>query len=314
MMYARLRKIAGDVEIPDRVLSTLQRAASARAAMALFLTAEMAVLDRALTDAGIDYLVLKGPSLAEAYGSLAHRPFVDNDILIRRADYERLDALLREIGFHHRVRAPLQRLGYLYIHGEDTFARRTTGQISTVDVHTALVPPGFSFAPSLSTLLERGRRMPIGGAHVPVLSWDDLLLTLAINGLKDQWHRLRLAADVAAVAGMVTDWPAVLDRARKGRCQRILFVALLLASTEAEAVLPPEVLAAARADHEALRLAEWLSEHLARVIEGGRFSNRERARLNLQSQDGFAQQVRYTAFVALRRLTEWYVDPQKSKS
>jgi hypothetical protein len=315
VLYARLRAFAeaypDEAALADLV-SVLQRNVSARTAFSLFLTAEMAGLTRALDAAGVPFLALKGPSLAEAYGGVAYRPFVDNDVLIDRHDFDRVEAALVELGFERPPRTPLRLAGYLYIHGEFTFSRRVTGQVSTVDMHTALVPPGLSYHERLGVLLDRGRALSLGGATVRALSWEDLLIALCVNGFKDQWYRLRLVSDVAAAARMVTDWDAVFSRADASRSRRMVHTALALAEGEAGLDLPGPALARVRADARAVALSDRTRAYLRTTRRTGLLPWGGRVHLNLRSQDSLLGQVRYTAFAALRRATERFVDPEQA--
>lgn len=312
-LYARLTASVAsppaDAEGYERLMRSLHRAVGPYTALTLFLTAEMRALAGVFERAELPYLVLKGPSLAEAYGGLGYRPFVDNDLLVRRDDFARVDAALHEAGFEREQRSPSRLRGYLYVHGEVTYWRRVTGQTSTLDVHTALVPPGLSYRESFDALRARARDITVAGTPVPALSWEDLLIALAVNGLKDQWRRLRLISDVAAVATMITDWPAVERRARAAGSLRTLHVALLLAAREVASPPPAPVLRRAEADLPADRLATWVSRHLHLPSDDGTKGWADRARLSLRSQDRWTGRLRYASFVAFRRLTERYVDP-----
>ncbi len=302
-----------DVAGLQEMIRVLHQHVSARTAFSLFLAAEMARLANRLAQEAVPFLVLKGPSLADAYGGFARRPFVDNDLLIRRDDFNRLGGVLESLGFQRLERTPLRLAGYLYIHGEFSFSRAMTGQTSTVDVHTAVVPPGLPYQERFETLLGRGRVIGIGGIDMPVLSWEDLLIALSLNGFKDQWYRLRLVADVAATASMVSDWDAVFQRVDAARSRRMLTVALLLAVQEGGLVLPDSVLSRIQADAAAVRLAAWTRQKIQVSSSSGILPWADRVRLNMRSQDTLAGRVRYALFSAVRRITEAYVDPEQSE-
>lgn len=311
-LYVRLGQ---SVETPPadegyaRLLRSVQRVVSPLAALALFLSTEMRTLAAALDAAALPFLVLKGPALAEAYGGIGQRPFVDNDLLVRREDFDGVDAALRNAGFAAKEPAGGRRGAYLYIHGEMAYGRQVTGQVSTVDVHTAIVPPGMTYRESFDALHARARTLTVLGTPMPTLSWEDALVAQAVNGLKDQWRRLRLVADVAALATRVTDWPAVQARATATGTRRALHVALLLSAREGLSPPPPGVLAAAESDATARRLADWIGARLRQptTLVSQRWS--DRMRLTLASQDRWTGRLRYASFVTVRRLTERYVTP-----
>ena len=278
----------------------------------LFLASEMAVLARALREAGVPFLVMKGPSMAEAYGSTSRRPYVDNDVLVRRGDFGAVDRVLRRAGFGRHERAGLRLDLYLHVHGEYTFSRRAGALTSAVDVHTRLLPFGFAFDGPFGALERRARPVVVAGEAVPALGWTDLFLTLSVNALKDQWGRLRLATDFAEVATKVEDWDDLLDRAARGQCLRATHLAVLVSEREVGAEFPPRVLASARADRRAVRLAEAASARLREAHELRVMRSRDRALFNVLAPDGVRGQARYAWYTAVRRATEWYVDPVPS--
>lgn len=308
LLFAHLR---GHDAVPERVAAALRNQTWWGSAHVLFLSSEMAQISGRLSEAGVPFLILKGPSLAAAYGGVAKRPFVDNDLLIRREDFGRTEEALLSLGFNERKRSARQQSGYLSVHGEYTFGRAVSAFVSTVDVHTRLVPMGFSYAPSFDELLERSRALGIAGATVRVLSWDDLFLALSVNALKDQWDRLRLAVDLSEVAPLVTGWPDVMARAARDRVVRVVHLAILVAADELGADFPPDVLAQARQDRHAAHLSERVRSGFAGGREGVILSGTERVRLHLLAQDGLRGRLRYSGYAAVRRVTERMFDPRR---
>lgn len=300
LLYVHLR---GHPGVPDDVAAWLKRWVWNLSTHVLFLSSEMARIAGRFADEGIPYLVLKGPSLSPAYGGVSKRPFVDNDLLVRREDFDRVERVLIGLGFNERKRSDLQQAGYLSVHGEYTFGRSVGALGSTVDVHTRLVPMGYSYAPDLGRLAARARTIELAGASVPALSWDDLLLALSVNALKDQWDRLRLASDIAEVAAHVEDWDGVVETATRHGVRRAFHLAVLLAVDLVGGTFPEPVLRRARRDRRAVRLSHSVRRAL---IEGeGRSlpALSDRAKFNMLVQDGLRGQLRYTAYTVLRRAT-----------
>lgn len=298
--------------MPPEPAAALHQHVKRSAIRVLFLASEMAALARTFQDAQISYLVMKGPSMAQAYGGTSRRPYVDNDLLIRREDFDRAEQVLTASGFRRRLRTGLKKALYLLVHGEYTFARVQGAMTSTVDVHTRLLPFGFAFDGPFEVLLERSRAMTVAGEEVPALGWDDLYLTLAVNALKDQWGRLRLASDFAEVAGMVADWSALLTRAKAGRCLRATRLAVLVSANELGAEYPPHVLEEARADWRAVRLARLVATRLREAHERPVMPSGQRFAFNALATDGPRGQGRYLWYATVRRATQWYADPSES--
>lgn len=295
--------------MPAEPAAALHQNVKRSAIRVLFLASEMATLARSFREAEVPFLVMKGPSMAQAYGGTSRRPYVDNDLLIRRRDFDRVERVLTEAGFRRRQRTGLKKSLYLLVHGEYTFSRAKGSMVSTVDVHTRLLPFGFAFDGPFEALQERSRAISVAGEDVPALGWEDLYLTLAVNALKDQWGRLRLASDFAEVAGMITDWPALLARARAGQCLRATHLAILVSANEVGASYPPAVMERAQADRAAVRLARIVAARLRESHERVVMRSRDRIQFNALATDRLSGQARYLWYATVRRATQWYVDP-----
>ena len=179
--------------------------------------------------------------------------------------------------------------------------------ISTVDLHTRLVPLGYPYHGPFEALRSRSRTIELAGVDVPTFSWDDLFLALAVNALKDQWNRLRLASDLAATAPFVSDWSALVDRAERTRCRRAFHVGVLVSVDAVAAEFPRGVLAEARADRRAVELAarvlgRFPTAHAEPVMNGA-----DRMRFTLLSPDGLRGQAQYLGYVGLRRVLAPFV-------
>lgn len=288
--------------VPPETAESLRQYMRTRAVNVLFLNAEMARIAGAFEAAGVPFLTFKGPALAEAYGGTARRPFVDNDLLINPSDFSAASRALIGLGFQKRYRGALQQSGYLQIHGEYTFGRMAGPLISTVDLHTRLVPVGYPYHGPFDALYRRARPLKLAGVTVPTFSWGDLYLALAVNALKDQWNRLRLATDLAETARFVEDWDALRERAETTRCLRAFHVAALVSVDTVEAAYPESVMVAARADRRAVRLAMRIRRRIPVAHEEPVMDGRDRLHFTLLSPDGLRGQLQYLAYVGLRRV------------
>ena len=259
---------------------------------------------------GIPLLVLKGPVLAQSvYGSVAVRPFVDLDLVIRRGDFSRTAELLREQSYTSRKMSDAQKAGYLYIHGQYTFWRRIASMDSTavvLDVHTAIMPPGYSYRESFDALFERSGTMQMGGAVTHTLAREDLLLVLCYHGFKNRWDQLKYICDVAELIRSYPemDWGVVFDRARTTRGRRVLLLGMALAEELLETLLPEDVSRDVKRDHRVSALSAAIIERLPRQAHMKAEPYLERVRLNVLGQDSALGGLRYGAYAALRRASE----------
>ena len=308
LLYIHLREHAAGAP-PDAMIAVLQQFVQSAAVRVLFLSSQMALIARQLNGEGVPFLVLKGPTLSEAYGGAARRPFSDNDLLIRHGDFGRVERALLDLGFNRRKRSQRQLEGHLLIHREYTFGRAVEAHVSTVDVHTSVAPLGYTYDGSYDRLASRGRTVAVGGAEVQALGWSDLFLVLCVNALKDQWDRLRLASDLAELADHVADWDQAESEAESQRSLRAFRIGVLVAADELDGRFPQDVLERARADREASELARTIRAHFPAAHNEQVLDGSERARLMLRAQDGIRGQARYLSYVAVRRLLDRWVSP-----
>ena len=85
-----------NLELPPHIYTILEKTYTYTAFHNMVYLAEL----NTILDQGIKIIVLKGPHLAETvYGNIALRPFSDMDLLIQRADIEKLDQKLIKLGY-----------------------------------------------------------------------------------------------------------------------------------------------------------------------------------------------------------------------
>jgi ATP-binding cassette subfamily C protein len=118
-----------------------------------------------------------------------------------------------------------------------------------VELQWEIVPRYFSFSLNLEVLRERLQLVPLGGATVPTVSPEDLLLILCVHVSKHFWERLLWVCDVAEVvkAHRGMDWGRLMERAAALGSERMLLPGLSLAHNLLEADLPKKVLGRVRA-------------------------------------------------------------------
>lgn len=233
---------------------------------------------RALDEAGIGFVYLKGFHLAQSfYGDADARRIGDVDLLVRATDRRRALAALERIGFRRkadttRVDGWLARVSH---HLE--LERRDV----PLDLHHALrVYPGVVHAEE--EIWAGVAPADLGGPVLPVLSAEHALLmtllTIHDDVAKATIH-LRAFVDFARVARAVDaeiDWTAFLERRRRDGTRSICLnaAALGIVLLRADRVAPRLAAEAARLEAE-LVLPMRLSAALS-LIEGAGALERKR--------------------------------------
>lgn len=295
--------------VPPEVVASFRQRSAVLAARGLALVQELGRLAALFEAHELPVLAVKGPTLAETiYGGIALRPFVDLDLLVRRPDFGRLEALLREEGYRQRALTPFQKAGYLLIHAQTTFWRPAPGgALHALDVHTAMLPMGYSYSERFEDLWERAPVLSIGGGSVPTLGPEDLLHVLCYHGFKNRWDRLKYFVDVAELVrahpGM--DWSVVRARARAMRSRRVMLLGLLLAHEVLGAPVPEALLREARSVRSVVRLSREVEARLPEEAHLEVEPYWARVRLNLLAQDSLLGRLRYSGYALLRRLSDF---------
>lgn len=315
LLYRALRN-ANDDLLSQEHMAWLQGKIGARSAHSLVLLQVLGRLIGLFERESLRVIPVKGPVLAlSVYGGIAVRPFVDIDLVVRPSDFVHLERVLREQGYGCRALSDFQKASYLFIHKQYTFWGRVTdmGRASVaLDVHTAIMPPGYSYMEDFDALWARSRELTIGGNEARALAPEDLLMVLCYHGFKNRWDRLKYVCDVAEVlrAYPAMDWDAILRRAEAMRSRRVLELGLFLATSLLDAPLPEDV----RRDVMEARWVRGLGHDIMERLPRQPFMRVEpywdRVRLNILGQDSLMGGVRYGAYAAARRVSELYI-PEK---
>jgi putative nucleotidyltransferase-like protein len=228
-----------------RLLVSLEQAdelmAKHRVAMlqALGLERKLLALADAFDAAGIEFVVLKGPTLAHTvYPEVSWRPFNDLDLLVRTDQWSPACAVLTDLGFRRDLPEPRpgfdKRFGKAATHSGD-------GGLQ-VDLHRTLVLGPFGLWLNPEDLFERTVPFPL--AERPLRRLDDtsLLLHACIHASLGWSPPLLLSLrDVAQVAGAgAVDWDLAAELARRWRLAAVVRHAFAAAQESLGASWPAE--------------------------------------------------------------------------
>jgi hypothetical protein len=184
--------------------------------------------------------------------------------LVHKQDIPRAKELLTSIGYQQQdLLTPSQERAFLHSDCEYHFAPGGESR-DLVELHWKIAPRTFSFLLDPESLWGRLGRTSLGGAAVPTLSPEDLLLILCAHGCAEYWHKLRLICDVAELIRVheTMDWDELVKRASVLGSRRMLSLGLFLANDVLGAEPPTEVMKRVRRDRAVVALADgvygWL--------------------------------------------------------
>jgi hypothetical protein len=247
--------------VPQEFGHKLRQIQRAQVLSALQMTAELFRLVEQFRDAGLDIVLVKGPTLAlRAYGDTGAREYSDLDFLVRQQDILRATELMISAGYQPEI--PVEALSPQRIPGQYLFVRIAAPLL--VEFHTERTMRYFPLGLPIEEFFARRQYVTVDGYRIPALAIEDELLLICIHGSKHLWDRLSLVADVAAFVTRQTslNWERTFATARAVGAERMLHTGLLLAGNLLGAVLPQNVQARLQSDrsasHLAAKIATWL--------------------------------------------------------
>lgn len=283
------------IEVPEAVGAKIKMLAGNLAVANLFQTKELTGLLTAFTQAGLEAMPFKGPALGQSlYNNVGLRPFGDLDILIHRADFSAIKALLLERGYKpYRTFSPEEEARFLATQMGFEFVSKD--ERSVVEVHWSFLNSVHSFRLSERDVWQKKVQLDLAGTTVDVFSPAHLLVYLCAHGSKSLWARLRWVCDVAELVAQHQDdafWQEVLHVAKISRGTRMLFTGLRLAHELLEAPLPPHIRRLVLKDkHVATLVADVVASYFVHSQEGMHQVNPVSFHLNMQER--FADRLPY---------------------
>ena len=248
---------------PESVRAELRREYCANAIRNTSFFNGLAVVLRALTEAGVEVIPLKGVHLAElVYRNRALRRIGDADLLVKVEDIDAAEGAMRALGYTQKRAATFKAAQKVSQHVP---RYKRVGSVD-VEVHWNICSPTMGGTVDERGLWARSGRAQIGGGEVRVLSPADLLLHLCMHMSVHHVFRghLRALFDIAETLekyGEELDWSVFRWGRGNPGIAKGCWLALTLAAKHAGAEVPREVLDGLRPDGDltaALATAEEL--------------------------------------------------------
>ena len=215
----------------------------------------------------IPSLVFKGPTVARAYADPGMRFYWDLDLLVPRNQLPGVHEALLSLGYKRDALSPREERLYMRYHFAHTYTSTAAGP--DIDVHWRLFPASFPIPFDYAALWSRSEPIEIGGFRAQTFSREDLFVYLALHGAKEEWRRLQMVSDVAAMlsAAADIDWERCLRIADECRARRKFLLALSLASELLGATVPNQLAPAMSSDPIVPMLADEVMRRQQRLTE-----------------------------------------------
>ena len=264
LLYNRVKADAPATVIPPGAVAILREISVGWAVTSLRLHHDLTRVLSALRRDGIPVIVLKGAYLgAVVYGDIALRPMSDIDLMVRRGDLPKAQALLCDMGYSKRDQ-PHVDVDYEAHHHVHPLTRPDG---VPVELHWTITRPTAPFKIDLDGLWERARPALIGGVEALVLSVEDLLLHLCLHAAFDHQFFLGFRAcwDIRQTIqhhDSEIDWEQLLHRARQWGVSKYVYLTLHLAQDLLGAAVPTHAITSLRPDGFDPRLMAWAKAEL----------------------------------------------------
>jgi hypothetical protein len=243
LLYRMVRERLPEGTAPARTMEALKRdyftSAAAQVRRYHFLGRTL----EGFREAGVPVIVLKGGYLAEAvYDNPALRTMEDFDLLVRKSDIEKADAVLAGAG------CLLMERGLVVSEGENELHYRHRGTKTLVELHWDLFLPIYPFAMTSEEVWAAAVPATIAGSGAFALSPEDMLLHVAMHASKHCFdYGLRPLCDIAQMwEKLPIDAGRLLERMERYRAVNAAGMPILLARRLLGAKVPEAVLDAVR--------------------------------------------------------------------
>ncbi len=224
------------------------------------LTKELIEILSLLEKSGVRALAFKGPVLAQQlYGHLSLREFLDLDILVAPTHASTVIALLSAKRFEPQFILTRQQFARFQRSSSHMGLYHAAKNV-LVEVHWALVSPGYSFSPAAEIAWESVQSVSIAGRSVKTFSTETQLLFSCVHQAKHNWSRLGWLMDLAALIQM--DWQQIQNRAGSFGTARMIRVSLRLVQRLFDVSLPERITGWVTDDACSIKIAERILKRL----------------------------------------------------
>ena len=228
------------------------------------LTRELLEILSLLEKSDLAALAFKGPVLAQQlYGDLSLREFMDLDILVSPNSARTVMALLSSKGFEPQFVLTRQQFAR-FQRSSCHMGLYHPAKNVLVEVHWALLSPGYSFSPAIQIAWDSVQNVSIADRSIKTFSPETQLLFSCLHQAKHNWSRLGWMMDLAALIEQspAMDWQRIQNRAGSFGTARMVRVSLRLAQRLFEVTLPGSITEWVRNDASSVKISERVLKHL----------------------------------------------------
>ena len=251
IIYENLNTYFGDL-IPEAHRAALQNQFETVKMTNLILVTELRQTLRLFAAEGIAAVPLKGPLLAlMIYDNPVWRECSDLDILVRKEQLATAQQLLESVGYETIDLAKRKPRGLKVAIEEDYHVSLKHSRSSIViELHWSVVTTPSLFEIDIQTFWTNLTTFTSAGISFLTPRPEDLLLILAVHGVKHRWYQLKWLYDIEQFIyrHQGIDWNKLLCKAQHAGVRRIVLLNLWMAYSLLQVELPDDILAFIESD------------------------------------------------------------------
>ncbi|WP_415407171.1 nucleotidyltransferase family protein [Sulfurovum sp. CS9] len=208
----------------------------------ILMSAELIRIIQLLEKNSIETLAFKGPTLSQmAYGDITLRQYVDLDVLVKKEDIYKIDALLKDRGYQRFLEiTPVQEQVYMqYAHDLGLYHPKSGVHF---EMHWSLMDEDYPMQIDLDAIWEDPQTVKINQQEIRTFPTEELLLYLCIHGSKHLWERIEWIKDIdLMIRTQDIDWEKVIKEAESSRFETMFYLGLSLTMQLFETPLPENI-------------------------------------------------------------------------
>ncbi len=227
--------LAGCQSISSDIYAILNTASQANTQRNLSLTAELLRILNILKKAQISAIPLKGPVLAAfSYGNFGLRSTSDLDIIIELDNFVNVHNLLLQNGYKECTDNDLNHKRQASYYNLKT--------LIAIDLHYDFAPKNSFVAVESAGFWQNLQPILIAGQQINILSTENLILYLCLEGSKEYWRKLQRLCDLASsIQNHDVNWELLVKQASDVGKPKVFFLGMFLAKKILNISIPDEI-------------------------------------------------------------------------
>ena len=242
LIYKTLKKLHEDhPDTPSNLLNELKVQYLHIAQKNILMSAELLRIMKLFQENGIKALAFKGPTLSEmAYGDITLRQYGDLDILTKKEDLRKINALLRNEGYTHLFSLTAIQESMWIKHMHDIGFYQPKKGIH-LEIHWSFLDEDYPIPLPLKRFWEEHQDIKLNGHTITTFSNENLLMYLCIHGSKHLWERIEWIKDIdLLIQNRKIDWETFIKITEKSGFEPMIYLGLSLTVLLFHTPLPEE--------------------------------------------------------------------------